>query len=231
MKNKTGIIKTLMILLGVVMLMMPFCSISASAAHLNKYEVRLFAGESFKLKLEGTSKKVTFSSSKRGVATVNKKGLIKTHKRGSAVITAKCDGKKYKCKVTVINMMDSNKDSVRDLINKNRRDYGIASLSYNKYLANAAQLRAKEINASYSHTRPNKKSWTSAISMKYDFGKYRYEMIGRGFATPSQIVAAWMNNSDTRPAIIGRAYKDIGVGYYLASDGVPFWCVIVAKEK
>ena len=50
---------------------------------------------------EGTSRKVTWSSSAPSVASVNKKGKITARRTGKATITAKVNGVKYKCKVTV----------------------------------------------------------------------------------------------------------------------------------
>ena len=45
--------------------------------------------------------KVTYNSSKPGVATVSKKGVIKARKAGKAVITVKCGKKSFKVTVTV----------------------------------------------------------------------------------------------------------------------------------
>lgn len=53
------------------------------------------------LKLKGTKKKPKWSSNKKSVVTVNKKGRINTKKKGTAVITAKLGKKKYKCNVIV----------------------------------------------------------------------------------------------------------------------------------
>ena len=50
---------------------------------------------------EGTSRKVTWSSSAPSVVSVNKKGKITARRTGKATITAKVNGVKYKCKVTV----------------------------------------------------------------------------------------------------------------------------------
>jgi len=46
-------------------------------------------------------KKPKWSSSKKSVATVSKKGKVVAKKAGSATITAKIGKKKYKCKVKV----------------------------------------------------------------------------------------------------------------------------------
>ncbi len=98
------------ILLAVVMVLtlMPANSSEAKKKiSLNKKNVTLTVGKKFQLKLKNASKKVkvTWSSSKKKVATVSKKGLVKAKKAGKAKITAKVKSlkKKYTCKVTVKN--------------------------------------------------------------------------------------------------------------------------------
>ncbi len=73
---------------------------AASKVKLNKTKVTLAVGESTTLKMNGTSKKVTWSTSNKKVATVSK-GKVTAKKKGTANITAKIGNKKYTCKVTV----------------------------------------------------------------------------------------------------------------------------------
>ena len=75
---------------------------TSAKVKLNKTKVTIHVGESYKLKVKGTKKKVTWKSSKKSVVTVNKKGIIKGKKAGKSTITAKVGKKKLKCKVTVI---------------------------------------------------------------------------------------------------------------------------------
>ena len=72
-----------------------------SKIKLSKKNLTLYVGNTKTLKLKGTNKAPKWSSSKKSVATVTKKGKIKAKKKGSTVITAKLGKKKYKCKVTV----------------------------------------------------------------------------------------------------------------------------------
>lgn len=72
-----------------------------SKISLNRKKVTLYVGKSVKLKLKGTKAKVKWSSSKKKIATVSKKGLVKAKKKGTCKITAKSLSKKYVCKVTV----------------------------------------------------------------------------------------------------------------------------------
>lgn len=66
-------------------------------------KITLTVGQSKTLKVKGTKKKAKWSSGKKSVATVSKKGKVVAKKAGNATITAKIGKKKYKCKVTVKN--------------------------------------------------------------------------------------------------------------------------------
>lgn len=63
------------------------------------YEIAI--GSSFTNELMYATKKVTWSSSNKKIATVNSKGQVKTKGIGSCYIKAKSGGKEYKCKVKV----------------------------------------------------------------------------------------------------------------------------------
>lgn len=75
--------------------------VSASAAKLNKKSISLNVGKTYTLKASGTKGKITWTSSKKSVATVSSKGVVKAKKKGTAVITAKYGKSKLTCKVTV----------------------------------------------------------------------------------------------------------------------------------
>lgn len=74
---------------------------------LSKTKLTLFRGKTAQLSVSGTESTVKWSSSKKSVATVNKKGKVTAKKKGTAVITAKVDGVKYRCKVTVKQLVTS----------------------------------------------------------------------------------------------------------------------------
>ncbi len=202
----------------------------AATVKLSNTKKTMTIGSTYRLKVKNTKKTVKWTSSNPRVATVSSKGLVTAKKKGTTTITAKVGKKKLTCKVTVITMQNSYASKTIRLINKERRKYGYASFDKNSLLQSAAQKRAKELSKKFSHTRPNKTKWTSAISMKYDF-KYAAENIGRDFATPNQLVDAWMNSASTKAKIVAKKYDEIGVGVYLADDGYLYWCAIFAKEK
>lgn len=81
-------------------------NVFAAGVSINKTSVNLAKGESIALKMSGTSKKITWSSDKNSVATVNSSGKVIAKAKGTATISAKLKGsnKKYTCKVTVTNV-------------------------------------------------------------------------------------------------------------------------------
>ena len=70
---------------------------------LSKKKVTLEVGKKVTLKLKNApkKKKITWSSNKKKIASVSKKGVVTAKKAGKANITAKVSGKNYVCKVTV----------------------------------------------------------------------------------------------------------------------------------
>ena len=74
---------------------------AATSVRLSMKRIKLTVGEKYKLVLIGNKEKVTWSSSNKKIATVNKNGYVKAKKPGKVTITAQVGNKQYKCKVTV----------------------------------------------------------------------------------------------------------------------------------
>lgn len=74
---------------------------SAAKGKINKKKVTITVGKTVKLKVKNIKKKVKWSSGKKKVAKVSKKGVVKGLRAGKATITAKAGKKKFRCKVTV----------------------------------------------------------------------------------------------------------------------------------
>ena len=102
MKKK---IMTMLMLLAVSCMIMPTNAKAAKKAYIKTStgsKATVFVGKTLKLnaKTVGKKKKITYKTSKKSVAIVNKKGVIKGKKYGTAKITMKASGVKTK-KITV----------------------------------------------------------------------------------------------------------------------------------
>lgn len=74
---------------------------SAAKVSLNKSSVTLVKGHSVTLSVNGTNKKITWSSDNESVAAVSKKGKVTAKKIGTATVSASFGKSVLKCKVTV----------------------------------------------------------------------------------------------------------------------------------
>lgn len=118
---------------------------------------------------------------------------------------------------------DSYISQVLDLVNKERKANGLSPVTAtNNSLNSAAQKRASEQSVSFSHTRPDGRSWSSVLS---DFNvSYRTagENVAYGQSTPAEVMNAWMNSSGHRANILNSAYSEIGIGVY-KKNGTYYW--------
>jgi len=83
---------------------LPISSVAVAQAatiKLSKKDLTLEIGKSATLKVTGTKQTVTWTTSKKTVATVSKLGKVIAIKAGTATITATVNKKKYTCQVTV----------------------------------------------------------------------------------------------------------------------------------
>lgn len=88
---------------GKVSLKATFPTTTASNAKISYLSLEMSKGSSIKLGavLSGGTGKVTWSSSKKSVATVSSTGKVTAKSKGSTIISAKCNGQVVKIKVTV----------------------------------------------------------------------------------------------------------------------------------
>ena len=100
-KRVTGVIA---VMLALTLAVTPAQSIAAARAKLSTDKLTLQVGQTKKLTLKNATGKVTWTSSKKTVATVSTKGVVKGVSAGSATIKANNGGKTYSCKVTVKNV-------------------------------------------------------------------------------------------------------------------------------
>ena len=118
---------------------------------------------------------------------------------------------------------------VIDLVNIERAREGLKPLTYDATIEQAALVRAKEIQTSFSHTRPNGSSFATA--MKEAGVNYRSagENIAWGQKTPEEVVSAWMNSPSHRANIMNANYGRIGVGHLTNARGTSYWVQLFAN--
>ena len=114
-------------------------------------------------------------------------------------------------------------NQVVKLVNEERAKAGLSPLTVNSKAANAAQTRAREIEKSFSHTRPDGSSFNTALTEAGVSFRGAGENIAYGQTTPQQVMEGWMNSSGHRANILNANYTSIGVGHYKNGAGVDYW--------
>lgn len=136
---------------------------------------------------------------------------------GTTTITAGTyDGKRHdKINVTVIAPpVEQWKRDVLNLVNQERAKNGVAALAWGGSCEAASNLRAREIMTSYSHTRPDGSSWSTACPVPETGGKSGENLAaGNAAVSPATVVATWMNSPDHRKNILDPDFKYLTVGF------------------
>lgn len=109
------------------------------------------------------------------------------------------------------------------LVNEEREKAGLPALTVQKDITAAANVRAREIKQSFSHTRPNGSSFSTALKEQGVAYRGSGENIAWGQKTPEQVMKGWMNSEGHRANILNKNFKNIGVGYYQDEKGVNHW--------
>lgn len=112
---------------------------------------------------------------------------------------------------------------VLNLVNAERAKAGLSELKLDRNVTAAANVRAKEIKQSFSHTRPNGSSFSSALTEQGISYKRSGENIAWGQKTPEQVMNAWMNSDGHRANILNPNFENIGIGYYQDENGTNYW--------
>lgn len=198
--------------------------------------IKLEVGEKISLKINGKIKKASWKSSDKKVARVNKSGTVTAKNKGGAVITAKVNNTKYKCRIRVENKkvpqtasVNNNEthpygvNEVLNLVNEIRINNGLKPLILDSQLNSAAHVRAIECGELYSHTRPNGTScFTAFDEAGIDDWKNRGENLAEDFTTAEEVVSAWMNSPAHRKNILNKDYEYIGIAF-VQVNGHSYW--------
>jgi uncharacterized protein YkwD len=111
------------------------------------------------------------------------------------------------------------KNEVLKLVNQERAKVGLTGLIWGDVCAEAADLRAREIERNYSHDRPDGSAWSTACPAP-DYGGNSVENIHVGYSAVSPIttVEGWMNSPEHRDNILSDKYSKLSVGFHFDID-------------
>lgn len=178
---------------------------SSKKIGLNQTSVTLTVGKTTTLKLKNApkGKKVVWSSSDKKIAAVSKKGKVTAKKSGTAVITAKCEKKSYKCKVTVrqtclnataITLKYGEKAALKLLYTEAK----VAWFSSNKKIAYAdgKKVYAKAVGEAVITAKCNGKSYQCKITVRSGENEAVTE---DGIYTSKDKVAAYIHTYNRLP--------------------------------
>lgn len=124
---------------------------------------------------------------------------------------------------------DSMAAQVVKLVNEERAKAGLAPLTVDSSMSAAAQTRAQEIQTSFSHTRPNGSSFSTALDAAGVSYRSAGENIAYGQNSAAQVMQGWMNSSGHRANILNGSFTRIGVGHYKSASGVDYWTQLFAN--
>lgn len=114
-------------------------------------------------------------------------------------------------------------EQVVKLVNEERTKAGLKEVTLDTNIEAAALVRAKEIEKSFSHTRPDGRHFSTALQEQSVNYKGAGENIAWGQSSPEAVMNAWMNSEGHRANILNANYTKIGVGYYQNTKGTNYW--------
>ena len=111
---------------------------------------------------------------------------------------------------------------VVNLVNQERANNGLAPLTIDPTMAAAAELRSRELEQSFSHTRPDGTTCFTVLEQSGIDYLMAGENIAAGYTSPNSVMTAWMNSPGHRANILRSEFDHIGVGCY-ESNGYLYW--------
>jgi uncharacterized protein YkwD len=109
---------------------------------------------------------------------------------------------------------------VVELTNQFRAQNGLAPLTLNSKLSEAAQTHSQNMATQdfFSHTGKDGSSMGDRVSNAgYDWRTVA-ENIAAGQRTPSEVVTSWINSPGHRANMLNTTIKEIGVGYFFLAE-------------
>lgn len=113
---------------------------------------------------------------------------------------------------------------VLDIVNAERAKVGLAALTMDMDLLDAAMLRSAENCICFDHQRP---SGLSCFSLS---NKIQGENIAVGSSTAKDTMKQWMESPGHKANILGSDYKTIGIGCF-NQNGMYYWVQVFGSEN
>lgn len=101
-----------------------------------------------------------------------------------------------------------------ELVNQEREKNNVPTLTYNKEIQDAADLRAKEASESFSHTRPDGSSCHNVIKLEYYATGENLLMADKEIATAENMMKTWMDSEGHRANILLKDFTEMAIGIY-----------------
>lgn len=135
--------------------------------------------------------------------------------------------------ITINNIQNENTytdliNEVYEITNNYRSLVGVSSLTLDSSLVEAANIRAKELNDSFSHTRPNGSSCFTVLSeLGISYGTAG-ENIAAGYSSSQSVMEGWRSSSGYYQNIISSKFKKIGIGVNIINNQY-YWVQIFSN--
>lgn len=119
-------------------------------------------------------------------------------------------------------------NEVYEITNNYRSLVGVSFLTLDSSLVEAASIRAKELNDSFSHTRPNGSSCFTVLSeLGISYGTAG-ENIAAGYSSSQSVMEGWRSSSGHYQNIISSKFKKIGIGVNIINNQY-YWVQIFSN--
>ena len=119
-------------------------------------------------------------------------------------------------------------NEVYEITNNYRSLVGVSSLTLDSSLVEAANIRAKKLSDSFSHTRPNGSSCFTVLSeLGISYGTAG-ENIAAGYSSSQSVMEGWRSSSGHYQNIISSKFKNIGIGVNIINNQY-YWVQIFSN--
>ena len=105
-----------------------------------------------------------------------------------------------------------------NMVNEERERAGLGALVWDSNLESTSDVRARECEQSFSHTRPDGNPWYT-VNSEIMAG----ENLAYGYETAGEVLRGWMDSPTHRENILYPTFTKIAISVYVADDGTYYW--------